>query len=131
MSNDVKNLFRVMGGIALGALFMILYQNENPPTYTVDWRDVGKIISTDIRSDVFYAIKTDKGEFHGIDREAATHLKKYTVGKTLYKFYVVKQLKWPNMKTTRSIGQVDIQYGVKGGEFILDGGTLNTGAIKW
>lgn len=129
MSNDVKMFLCLIAGIALGVISMLGFHADNPPEYTVDWKDVGRIKST-WHDGILYRIVTEKDEFGGIDFHAEEKLKKFTVGKNLLKLYVVKQLKFPGMKSD-DIGQVDIRYSCRGcGEFI-DGGTMVTGSIKW
>ncbi len=131
MRDDIVNLFKIMGGFVAGMLLVLAYQHENPPKYTIDWRDEGKIISTSVRDGVFYSIVTDKGEHGSIETDAEEHLKRFTAGKTLYSFYVVKQVKWPGMKTARNIGQIDVEYACEDCGYIVDGGTMTRGAIKW
>ena len=129
MNNDLKSFFKIMGGFAFGVLLTMAYQYDNPQEYTVDWRDVGKIVSTKSNKP-FYTITTTKGDFGSIDFDAEKKLKNFTAGKTLYKLYVVKELKWPGMKT-KDIGEIQEQYACKGCGYILDGGTIVTGSIKW
>lgn len=126
MKKDIKQLLIFIGGVALGVIFMIAYQQEHMPQYTIDYKALGKIESA--KSDNrFFTIETDKGTFYGIDFDVDKKISSFKTGRKLYELYVVSKNDYPGIKT--NIGQVEARYGCEGCGSLLYGGVVPFGFL--